>query len=195
MLSRTYESSNRDSDIDRLLEAVHPNAIRNGVFMMVKSYWDESGINPDSPVCLIAGYFGGVNQWRIFDRQWKNILNREKVREFHAKEFWALSDGQRVGQYAGWDDARATRFLDDLVDVARSVKIYPAGTTIVRKDWEQLPEHQRRYFTGARYHKITHKRGTTGAPSQPYFLCFLYCVDVAAKYTVKHLKLHCAFDL
>ena len=162
--------------------------------MCVKAYCDESGINPESPVCVIAGYFGGNNQWREFDRAWKHILDREGVEEFHAKQFWAR--GKKVGPYKEWSDDRAKRFLDDLVAVAISVRIHPVAPTVVKRDWEKLPEHQKRWFTRAKFHRITHKPASTGAPSQPYFLCFQHCVDAAAQQlNSKRLKLHCVFDL
>jgi hypothetical protein len=161
---------------------------------MVKSYWDESGINSDSAVCLIAGYFGGINQWRSFEKRWQRIIDREKLPEFHAKRFWARDNGNRVGDYANWDEQRARKFLDDLVDVAIGVDIHPVAMTVVRRDWDTLPEHQRRYITGARYNRATHREATSGSPSQPYFWCFQTCIDAAAKHCRKPLKLHCAFD-
>jgi hypothetical protein len=173
---------------------VHPNGSKGGVFMCVKAYWDESGINPESPVCIVAGYYGGNNQWREFDRNWKSILEREGVEEFHAKPFWARD--KKVGPYKEWSDSRAKRFLDDLVSAAISVKIHPVAHTVVKKHWEELPEHKRRWLTRAKFHRITHKTASTGAPSQPYFLSFQHCVDAAAQQlNSKRLMLHCVFDL
>jgi hypothetical protein len=148
----------------------------------VDSYWDESGIQ-DADVCLMAGYFGGANQWRRLNRRWNEILGREGVREFHAKEFWRLNQNRRrTGPYKDWDDERAEQFLSDLVSASVDVKIHPVCCAVSLAEWKTLTLNQQRYFTGARFHKVTHKQRGTGAPTKPYFWCFQHCVFNAAKY-------------
>jgi hypothetical protein len=163
---------------------------------MVESYCDESGINAGSPVCIVAGFFGGSNQWRSFEERWTDILRRVGLEEFHARDFWARDqDGGLVGTYRGWSQEKARSFLDELVDVGTSVKIYPVSCAVVAADWEKVPEEQRRYVTGAKFRRSTQKHASTGAPTQPYFLCFQWCVHNAAKYCRPHLKIDFFFDL
>jgi hypothetical protein len=115
---------------------------------MGESYWDESGINARSPICIVAGFFGGANQWKTLERRWTEVLSRVGLQEFHAKDFWARSDaGQMVGQYRGWSSDKASKFLDDLVDVGTSVRVYLLSCAVIVADWENLPEEQRRYVT------------------------------------------------
>lgn len=149
---------------------------------MVNSYWDESGTQ-DSDVCLMAGYFGGSNQWRSFDKTWNEILRREKIREFHAKEFWRLDqNGNHSGRYKGWSHKRADGLLSNLVSAALDVKIYPVIFAVSLTEWNKLSLDQQRYLTGAHFHKVTHKQRGTGAPTKPYFWCFQHCLFNAAKY-------------
>ena len=162
---------------------------------MVKSYWDESGTHAGSPVCVMAGYFGGVNQWKIFENRWNDVLAREQIKEFHAYEFWARTPaGQRVGEYKEWNDERAERFLDHLIDAATSVKIHPVCCGLGTKNWSNYTDDERKYFTGAIYKKASQKQRSTGAPNKPIFVCFQFCVYNAAKYCKPHLRLHAAFD-
>lgn len=145
---------------------------------MVESYCDESGINAESPVCIIAGFFGGSNQWRSFEAGWNGILERVGLDEFHARDFWARDqDGGMVGKYRGWPPEKASKFLDELVDVGTSVKIHPVSCVVVAADWEKVPEDQRRFVTGAKFRRSTQKYASTGAPTQPYFLCFQGCAE------------------
>src|ERR1700675_2985295 len=162
---------------------------------MLKSYWDESGTHAGSPVCVMTGYFGGTNQWRIFENRWNAVLSREQIEEFHASEFWARNPlGQRVGKYKEWNDARAERFLGDLIDAAPSVTIYPVCCALGTTNWDKYSDDERKYFTGAIYRKSTRKPRSTGAPNKPIFVCFQFCVYNAAKYCKAHLKLQAAFD-
>ena len=163
---------------------------------MVESYCDESGINAGSPVCIVAGFFGGSNQWRAFEDRWTDILRRVGLEEFHARDFWARDqDGGMVGTYRGWSQEKARSFLDELVDVGTSVKIHPVSCAVVAADWGKVPEEQRRYVTGAKFRRSTQKYASTGAPTQPYFLCFQWCVHNAAKYCKRHLEIDFYFDL
>src|SRR6185437_8468888 len=75
--------------IERWAGHVHP---RDGekLFSMVEAYMDESGIHDGAHVCVIAGYYGGKNQWRSFEQRWRKILkdtNTPALKEFHAIEF------------------------------------------------------------------------------------------------------------
>jgi hypothetical protein len=128
----------------------------------------------------VAGFFGGANQWKTLERRWTEVLSRVGLQEFHAKDFWARSDaGQMVGQYRGWSSDKASKFLDDLVDVGTSVRVYPVSCAVIVADWENLPEERRRYVTAARFRRSNQNRASTGAPTQPYFLCFQWCVHSA----------------
>jgi hypothetical protein len=131
----------------------------------------------------MAGYFGGANQWREFNKRWNEILHRESIREFHAKKFWRLNQhGRHTGPYKNWADKRADQFLSDLVSVSGDVKIHPVCCAVSQVEWEKLTLNQQKYFTGAHFHKVTHKQRGTGAPTKPYFWCFQHCVFNAAKY-------------
>src|SRR5216684_7649509 len=55
-------------------------------FAMISAYLDESGVHDGAAVCVIAGYFGGVGQWRKFEILWRKILAKADVplEQFHA---------------------------------------------------------------------------------------------------------------
>ncbi|MFZ1976282.1 MAG: DUF3800 domain-containing protein [Candidatus Acidiferrales bacterium] len=160
---------------------------------MVKSFWDESGIHGDD-VVVLAGFSGGSNQWRSFDRKWRQILDREGVQEFHAREFWAHAKGERVGVYRGWTDERASGFLDDLVDVVRNVDVYPIGCLVVIDAWNNLSMDEQRYLTGARWIRKSQTIQESGVPTEPYFHCFQCCVFDAAKYCNPGIRMNAVFD-
>lgn len=163
----------------------------------LQAYLDESGHSGDSPICAIAGYFGGVNQWAKFERSWKRILEREAVAEFHAKRFWARdNDGNLVSEYKGWTKDRARRFLADLLEVIRANRVYPIAGVLVMEEWRRLTKEERRWLTGAVLRKIGEKSKliTEGAPNKPYFLPFHHCVIKAALYCKPGIRVHFTLD-
>jgi hypothetical protein len=161
---------------------------------MLHAYIDEAGIHEGAKICCVAGYFGGVNQWKRFERQWKRIIDREGIEEFHAKQFWGKDkNGNRVGPYKRWDDRRAAKFQNDLVEVIRGCRIFPFSAAVVTDDWKVLPEDERRWLTGAFLQGGKYK--TTGAPNKPYYLPFGFCIQTAARYCKPGLRIDYSFDL
>ncbi len=43
---------------------------------------DESGLNTDEEICVVAGFVGDVDQWETFDAGWIEVLKQFDVPEF-----------------------------------------------------------------------------------------------------------------
>lgn len=161
---------------------------------MLQAYVDEAGIHGGAKVCCVGGYFGGINQWKKFDRQWRKILDREGIQEFHSKKFWARDkDGNRVGVYKNWNKQRAKQFQDDLVAVIQNNRIFPFSAAVVLDDWNSLREDERRWLTGA--FLSDGQFTTSGAPNRPYYLALGFCIQKVAQYCKQGLRVDYSFDL
>lgn len=118
-------------------------------------YADESGIHSDSTRCVVAGYTGGKNQWRAFEPQWKATLKEFGVPAHvgvHAKTFFKKSKGgKRFGPYEGWSDAKADQFLERLITIIRSHRIYPVGGYLDITYFTSLSMNKRKWLTGGMY--------------------------------------------
>jgi hypothetical protein len=147
---------------------------------VIQAYFDESGIhgggttpeNPPSPVCVVAGYFGGSGSLRKLGQRWSAVVGRYNVPEFHAKEFWGFTkDGERVGPYRGWSSTKARVFLDELVSIIeKHYRVHPVASAVVVQSFNKLPYNKRRFLTGAQL--VNGKFKSSGCPSKPYFLPF-----------------------
>jgi hypothetical protein len=113
--------------IDEIGELVHPRDGQRKIVNMLVAYLDESGVHGNADLCVVAGYFGGISPWRRFEREWKRILARAEIKDFHANRFWARSKGKTVGVYSGWTEARKREFIADLVEAIASSRIYPVA--------------------------------------------------------------------
>jgi len=156
---------------------------------MVQAYMDDSGSHANSHNCVVAGYFGGVAELGRFERQWQPIIERYGVSEFHAKRFWARDNNAKpVGEYKGWSERKLFGFLDALLKVIESRKIYPFASGVLGEEWKKHSLAQRRVFTGAT------RQHPSGAPSKPIFMGFVTNVIRIAFYCKPGIRVNFVFD-
>lgn len=150
--------------------------------MTIQAFIDDSGTHTnDSPVCVAAGYFGGMHYWKQFGLDWDRAVKSRGLDEFHANKFWAGGlGGKTVGPYAGWSKEDCESFLDELLKVFARYKIWPTGSAVVVADWNALTWDERCHLSGGVYKSGKHLKG--GAPTKPYFMAFLFAVQSVARY-------------
>ncbi len=119
----------------------HPLSLRERrkVMVVLHAYMDDSGSHKDSHACVVAGYLGGVNRWKEFERRWRQVLDKYGVSEFHARVFWRRTpEGEGVEEYKGWNRQRLEEFLGHLLSVIENTAIYPFASGILRSEWSRL---------------------------------------------------------
>ncbi len=159
---------------------------------MFEAYLDESGIHDGAQVCVVAGFYGTEAAWRRFETQWQNIIGDYPEladEEFHAKIFFKRVKGKRVGPYKDWDDAKAAKFLERLIQAIMRNRIFPIGYAIVVQHFLDLPQKTREWFTGAKF-TIHGRRVSSGSPKRSYYLPFQFTVLEAAKTCGTKEKIH-----
>lgn len=115
---------------------------------MLQAYVDDSGTHDGSHNTVLAGYWGRAHQWRKFEKAWKAVLDSEGLAEFHAKEFWPrIPDVGRIGVYRDWSDERHASFIDRLLAVIESSKIYPFACGVLGEEWDRLAPEEKEAIT------------------------------------------------
>jgi hypothetical protein len=160
---------------------------------VLHAYLDDSGSHAQSPVLILAGYFGSETQWNKFDRRWRNAIDTEGLKEFHANRFWAHYTGKPIPEYKGWDKRRCNQFIVKLVGIICSHRIFPVSSTVVMQDWGALPKDERAVLTGAGYDD-SGKLTSLGAPNKSYFVPFLWSVHSALRYCNPGHVMNFSFD-
>lgn len=128
---------------------------------------DESGIHDGAKLCVVAGFIGTVKQWARFDELW----GPSSSTPFHAKEFFARApNGQRIGRYVGWSDARAQVYFDRILRAIEKPRLLPIGSALDVAAFKALTEEDRHRLTGGEWGR--HKIRLSGAPTKPYYLPF-----------------------
>jgi hypothetical protein len=155
--------------------------------MPLQAYLDDSGTHDHSPVCVAAGYFGGIHYWKQFDLDWDRAIRHRGLSEFHANRFWSRTpDGKTVGEYKDWSEEDCITFLTELLTIIRRCRVWPVGSAVVLSDWEALTFDERRHLTGGIYKSGRFKN--SGAPSKQYFIAFLFAVhNIAAHCDEGHI--------
>jgi hypothetical protein len=135
--------------ISGLADRTHPlNAPESAkVFVMLQAYMDDSGTHDGSHNCVVAGYWGGVNRWRKFERAWREILRKDGIEEFHANEFWPRIKGERIGPYRDWTDERHASFIHGLISAIVESGVVPFGCGVLGAEWNEQPLSLREIIT------------------------------------------------
>ncbi|HEV2180502.1 MAG TPA: hypothetical protein VGR59_09285, partial [Gemmatimonadaceae bacterium] len=94
------------SEMEHLASVFFSDAPPQDCFMnLYSAFYDAAGqeTQPELHVVACAGVVATADKWRKFEAEWRDILDRFGVSEFHAKDY-----ANRAGQFKGWkaDDAR-----------------------------------------------------------------------------------------
>jgi hypothetical protein len=148
---------------------------------MFKGYMDESESGDGSlQVCVVAGFMGNGAECDRVEGEWKELV--KPIGEFHAKNFFKRHiDGSMAGIYKhlSVDDAESRAI--SLVDLLSKSQLEPIGMALDSKCYMTLSEDERRWMTAA----VPHRKSwpMEGAPSDPFFAGFHYCLTSANEYT------------
>lgn len=142
------------------------------------TFGDESGIEDAAEWCILAGYVGEPRQWERFRREWRRVLRKYRVPEFHAKDFYQPERRKHVPHYADWPDERPSSFLAALLTVINERNIDPIAVS--------LPDGKTMVFT--------EDFKSSGAPSRPYMAIFQRFVGEALLKAEEGTSVHFTFD-
>jgi hypothetical protein len=73
------------------------------------AYLDESGTHSESPVLIMGGIVGRLEQWADYDRKWDRLRKNHGFTCFHSKE---LKNGN--GEFRNWSDFSKQKLIRDL---------------------------------------------------------------------------------
>jgi len=99
--------------------------------MVLSGYYDESGTHGGSPMTVLAGFLGPVEQWGKFDREWNKVLRKYSIEYVRAKELF-----HKQKQFRGWSDKQVTHLWADMLYVLQEQKdIFASKTVILEEDF------------------------------------------------------------
>jgi hypothetical protein len=98
------------------------------LFVILKVYFDESeSFDADGhpKVIVVGGYIAIKDEWRKFTDEWRAVLDRNGIKNFHFHQFHAKTDAVD-NPYHGWADEQRDEYFYDLAMVL-SERLVPVG--------------------------------------------------------------------
>jgi len=152
------------------ISVVHPRTARAKVIVMLKAFFDESGIDERPKVLAIAGFIADVDVWADFTGKWASALTTPKHEPM--TEFKTYDCVHGVGEFSvpRWSFADRLAVAGGLVNIIADTDMMAIGSCVVKeqlKPWLEID-----YFRD----KVSH----------PYYLCFEHCIQMAINWTRKY---------
>jgi hypothetical protein len=136
---------------------------------MLRAYFDDSGTHPGSPVTVVGGLMGTVDQWTFFEPRWleklKNPLpGKPRLRQFHLSHCRA-----RDGEFREYSEPESDWVTREFREIIASSGLISTASAVNNLAWSELVVGPVR------------KRMET-----PLVQCFVNCIDEAIKITKVH---------
>jgi hypothetical protein len=104
---------------EHLANAIYLNRWKECFVAMFTVYFDASGHPDRLDVLSVAGFIADAAQWKEFERNWQEILNRSdfQVSSLHMRDFC-----HSTGEFASWkgDEQRRRNFLTALIGTIKA---------------------------------------------------------------------------
>lgn len=97
------------------------------------AYFDDSGTHKQSETAVCAGYVASVEQWKEFERNWREADDEDHFLPFHATDCLAGRE-----QFHGWDEERKYRVIRRLIGIINLRVRKGFISAVVKKDYEEI---------------------------------------------------------
>ncbi|MEO6688138.1 MAG: DUF3800 domain-containing protein [Dokdonella sp.] len=125
----------RNISMTELADVVCAWSSKHKVMVMLRAYFDESGMHKEAPSVVMAGFVGSSAQWQSFDGSWRSVLARYDVEVFHASP---CAKGH--GEFAGKDEVIRTSLALDLADVICASGIQSLAFGLDNAAWKEVSD-------------------------------------------------------
>lgn len=104
---------------------------------MYTAYYDDSGSPDESLAVVVAGFVASDEQWKHFERNWNETLNRFGISLFHMKEF-----AHSIGEFSRFKCNRADRewLLRQLLAHVRLRTRHSCGHAVLMQDYREVSQ-------------------------------------------------------
>jgi hypothetical protein len=125
-----------------------PSGIREGLFVMLRAYFDDSGTHDDSEIVAVGGLIGTTKQWEDFEQRWSALLacplpGKPPLRRFHLSPCNA-----RDGEFVGYSDAECDALAHDFRQILIETRVISTASAIDKKAWNELVIGEDRKWLG-----------------------------------------------
>lgn len=117
--------------------------------VLMRGYYDESGIHDGSPVTTIAGWMFAPGHVKPCFEKWREVIAEKNLDMFHANEFDHFVKANR------WPDTERDQFVENLTDILGRYAWFGLCGSVVTSAYDALPDWLKTQI-GGRYHFCFH---------------------------------------
>jgi hypothetical protein len=110
---------------------------------LVTVNFDDSGTHTQASTAVAACYASTAEQWKEFERNWKDAEQDEHFGVFHMADFAACQK-----QFKGWSDAKRERVLDRLCRIIRVRARVGVSYGVNKRDYDEVIQGKFRNYSG-----------------------------------------------
>jgi hypothetical protein len=115
-----------------------PRAWKRGVLVVLAGYIDGSNLHDDVDVIAVAGCAASCDSWIAWEDKWKELLIFSDLERWHHTDFLFKVKKDTGRPTRNWKEPEwliARRMLCEAFEI---IKPFCFGTTVVKKDYEEL---------------------------------------------------------
>jgi hypothetical protein len=102
-------------------------------YMVMHSYWDESGTHgEDSPAVIVAGFAATAAQWVGFEKRQTKLFSDYGVNTFHAKKLRG-----NKGDFKGWEPGDKAKFNSRFLQMVDDQLSFGVASVVAPDDYKQ----------------------------------------------------------
>jgi hypothetical protein len=111
---------------------------REGLLIMLRAYFDDSGTHKNSEVVVIGGLIGTCAQWDGFEAQWAAKLaeplpGKPRLSRFHLSACNACDD-----EFTGYSRAESDAVIHDFRQITIDAAVIATAFAVDRRAWDEF---------------------------------------------------------
>ena len=134
--------------IRELAGAALPTGKPDGVFVMLRAYFDDSGSHADSEIVAIGGLVGTTAQWEEFERRWKAQLANPLPGKPGLRKFHLSACNAQDGEFADYTDVECDAVTHDFRQILIESRVTSTSSAIDKRAWDELVIGENRAWLG-----------------------------------------------
>jgi hypothetical protein len=115
----------------RIERRLHPVSAKERIVVVLESYLDASGTDPNQKVVVVAGWGATEEEWDHWEDCWLEMLAELGLKEWHHTDYLA-----RRGPYRDWNDAKALFAQGRLISIFNEIGLLGIGAAVWRADYD-----------------------------------------------------------
>src|ERR1700722_10252329 len=115
-----------------------PTGQREGILLMLRAYFDDSGTHSDSDITVMGGLIGTVDQWEKFEHDWSPKLAEPLPGKPPLKMFHLSHCNAGRGEFSNYGNAEQDAVTHDFRKIIIDAKRTSTASAVDRKAWDEL---------------------------------------------------------